>query len=145
MRPFPPSPRQINLLILLGFSALGAALYLRNALLDADALAAACFAGAPRAACTARAVLAELSEMQLFGGVALIAAVLHFARPRLAAFAVALAAAILGLFLGNAGAAAFAAAFLVMAFARVPPAGRRAPAPGAPPPATTPASSRTIH
>ena len=145
MRPFLPTPRQTNLLILLGFCALGAGLYLRHSILDAAPLATACLAGMARGSCVLRRFLVELYELQFFGGVALIAAAAHFIRPRAVVFAAALAAAILGLFLHNVVPSAFAVSILVMAFARTPRVGTRKTRPAAPPQTTRPASSRTTH
>ncbi len=144
MRPFLPTPRQTNWLLLLGFGAFAAALHLRQSLLEFEPLIASCASGAPLAACGLRRAVLELSGLQLFGGISLIAAALHFHRPRLVLFAVALCAGAAGLLWGNATAAAAAAALLTLSFAR-PQGDRQMPAPPAPPPATTPASSRTIH
>jgi hypothetical protein len=145
MRYFFPSPRQTNFLILTGCAAVAFGFYLRHSILDAQPLIAACAAGAPRAACSIRQFLIELYEMQFFGGVALVAAILHFARPRLVMFAVALAASCLGLFLSNTGAAALAVGILLIAFARPAHASRLPPMQLTPPRTTKPASSRTTH
>lgn len=144
MRAFLPTPRQTNWLILLGFGSFVAAIYVRQNILAFEPLIAACSASTPLAACGVRRIVLELSELQLFGGVALVAAVLHFMRPRVIMFSVALCAAAVGLLWGNPSLSALAIALLILAFAR-PPSDKRAPAPPTPPPATTPASSRTIH
>ena len=145
MRFYIPTPRQINLLLLIGFAAFGYALYLRTLVIDAPSLELACAEGLARAVCGLRKVIVELYELQFFGGLALVAALLHFARPRFAAFAVALAACVLGLVLRNTGVAGLAAAVLVMAFARPARDRRSMPAPATAPRATAPASSRTSH
>ncbi len=41
MHPFLPTPRQTNLLLLLAFTTIGVALYLRILVVESDALAAA--------------------------------------------------------------------------------------------------------
>ena len=145
MRLYVPTPRQINLLLLIGFAAFGYALYLRIMVIDAPSLEFVCAEGPPRAVCGLRKVIVELYELQFFGGLALAAAILHFARPRFAAFAVALAACMLGLVLRNTGVSGLAAAILVMAFARPAHASKSMPAPATAGRATAPASSRTSH
>lgn len=144
MPPFLPAPRQTNWLILLGFSALAATIYVRHTILEAEALTQICAGGAPLAMCGVRRAILELSALGVFGGVAVILAVLHFARPQTGLFAAALFVTVLGFIWGNPVASAFAAAVLTIAFAR-PRASSRRPAPSASPPATTPANSRTIH
>jgi hypothetical protein len=145
MRPFLPTPRQTNLLLLLGFAALGLAIYLRHAVLDADFLAIVCLPDKTRATCFARSLLAEFSGLQVFGGVALVFAAIHFWRPELRLFAVAMIGAIFGLLLGNVPVSAFAAAVLVISFARPQRANTQAQTPQAPPQSTMPASSRKTH
>jgi hypothetical protein len=56
--------------------------------------------------------------MELFGGLALVVAALHFVRPRFALFAAGVAAAVAGLILYNTGPAALAVALLVVSLAR---------------------------
>lgn len=143
MRLFVPTPRQTNLLIVAGFAALGAAIYLRYGILESATLNAACEAGAVRAGCGLRRAALELQETQIFGGIALVAAVLHFFRPNVAAFTVALVASVFGLLLFNTAAAAFAVGLLIIAFARPVHASTPTPMPTAPPRTTTPASSET--
>jgi hypothetical protein len=145
MRLFLPSPRQTNFLIILGFAAAGAALYTRHAIIDSSVLAAACADGSVLAGCWVRRFIVELGELQFFGGAALVAAILHFLRPRVTMFAGALTAAVFGLLLGNPEASAFATAIIVLAFARPVRASKPAPAPAAPLPPAPPASSKTIH
>ena len=142
MHPFLPTPRQTNLLLLIAFTSIGAALYLRLSIVESGTLTAACFAGAGRASCGLRWLILELHALEVFGGVALIAAVVHFFRPDVTVFAIALCAAILGLFLNNVVPSAFAAAVLIMSFARPARGGRPGPPRRAAPPATPPASSR---
>jgi hypothetical protein len=142
---FEPSPRQTNLLILLGCATLGYALYLRFSVIDSASVEAACSAGVVRVVCGLRTAVVELSEMQFFGGVALVASVVHFARPALAPFLIALVATILGLVLGNAGISGLAAGLLIIAFARPLYANRPQPPSEAQRRTIAPASSRTPH
>jgi len=145
MHPFVPTPRQTNFLLLLGFVSIGAGLYLRLQIVESEPLAAACFAGLARASCGLRRFIFELYGLEAFGGIALIAAAVHFVRPDITAFSVALCAAILGLFLHNVVPAAFAAAILIMSFARPERGGRPRRARREAPRATPPASSRVTH
>lgn len=145
MYPFLPTPRQTNLLLLLGFATIGAALYLRISIVESDTLSAACFAGVERASCDLRQLILELYALEVFGGVALIAATVHFFKPEAMTFGIALCAAIMGLFLNNVVPSAFAAAILVMSLARPARGGRPRPAQRAVPRATPPASSRETH
>jgi hypothetical protein len=146
MRLFLPTPRQTNLLIVLGCAAFGYALYLRHVVVDAPGLEAACAAGLPRAICSVRRVVIDLYEMEFFGGTAIAAAVIHLTRPRLAIFTIGLVAAIFGLVLSNSTASALAVGLLVMGFARPvhrEPANKSLPARAARARATGPASSKT--
>jgi hypothetical protein len=145
MHPFLPTPRQTNLLLLLAFTAIGVALHLRISIVESDTLAAACFAGAERASCGLRRFIHELYALEVFGGVALIAAAVHFFKPDAMTFGIALCAAILGLFLDNVVPSAFAAAILVMSFARPARGGRPRPVQRAAGRATPPASSKATH
>jgi hypothetical protein len=142
MRYFLPSPRQTNFLILLACAMLVLALYLRLTVVDAPLLIAACAAKAARASCGLRLFIVELYEMQFFGGLALLTAALHFARPRVSVFAISLAATCLGLILINAGTAALAAALLIIAFARPAHASKQPPARREPQRTTSLASSK---
>jgi hypothetical protein len=145
MHPFLPTPRQTNFLLLLGFVLLGVGLYLRLQIVESEPLAAACFNGLARASCGLRRFVLELHALEVFGGIALIAAAVHFVRPDVVAFSVALCAAILGLFLDNVVPSAFAAAILVMGFARPVRGGRPRRARREGPRTTPPASSRVTH
>jgi hypothetical protein len=142
---FVPTPRQTNFLILLASAVVALAFYLRLSLVEAPLLVAACAGNASRVSCGIRQLLIELYEMQFFGGVALVTATLHFNRPRVGMFAIALVATCFGLFLFNAGSAALAAALLIIAFARPVRASKRQPARREPPRTTLPASSKPTH
>jgi hypothetical protein len=117
-RSFLPSPRVANLLIALGAAALGYALYLRYLMIENSAVGLACEAGLETSACMARKIAIFLFRYQAFGILALVAAVYHLLRPQIYAFAIGMIAAAFGLVLYNNGLAAFAAALLVVSFAR---------------------------
>jgi len=145
MRFFVPTPRQTNFLILLACASGALAFYLRHSIVEAQQLIAACAAGVPRPSCNLRQFLIELYEIQFFGGIALVAAILHLARPRTGMFTIALIATSFGLILYNAGVAALAAGLLIAAFARPAYASTQTPVRLTTPRTTKPASSRTTH
>jgi hypothetical protein len=148
MRPFLPTPRETNLLVVLGCAALGCGLYLRHTIVDSSALELACAAGLPRASCILRRAVVDFHEMELFGGAALVAAIAHFVNPRLIAFAIAMCAAILGLLLANNELSAIAIGVLVVSFARPvrhSQASRPLPVPTVRAPTIVPANSKTSH
>jgi hypothetical protein len=117
-RSFLPAPRAANVLIALLAAALGYALYVRYLLIENSTVGLACEAGLTTAACMVRKVAILLFRYQAFGAVAVIAALYQLWRPHVYAFAVGAVAAAFGLVLYNNGLAAFAAALLVVSFAR---------------------------
>jgi len=145
MRLFLPTPRETNLLILLGFAAFGYALYLRILVVDTPAIEVACAEGLVRMVCGLRRTVIELTDLQFFGGVALVCSVVHFIRPRFATLATGLVAALFGLILRNTGVSALAMAILIMGFARPVYVDRPRRAEAAGTRTTAPASSRQFH
>ena len=119
MRPrFTPSPVQIHWLIAAFFAALGYAMYLRYLAIEYPLVGLACDGGLDTWLCLSRKVALPLYENNVIGGVALLAAVVHFLRPSLYSYAVALVAGALGLILFNAGMAGFALGILILSLAR---------------------------
>lgn len=119
MRPrFLPSARNANWLIAIGFLALGYAFYLRYQVIENSAVGLACDAGKEGASCLARFVATQLFRAQVFGFVALGAALINLMRPSLFLFGIGLAATAAGLVLYNAPLAGLAAGVLIMSFAR---------------------------
>lgn len=145
MRVFLPSPRETNVLLLVAFAVFGYGLYLRHFIVEAPALAAVCAAGSSRIGCLLRQVVVEAYQMQLFGGGALVAAVVHVVRPRIATFTVALTGALLGLILYNAEASSLAVGIAIMGFVRPTAASTRVPTRTGSPQTKAPASSGTSH
>jgi hypothetical protein len=115
---FLPSARQINWLLVVGFTAIGYALYLRYLVIETPAVALACQAGLDTWLCLSRKAATTLFQHSVFGAGAIAVALLNFIRPSILLFAVALAAAAIGLVLYNATLSAFAAALLVLSLAR---------------------------
>src|SRR5437764_1334197 len=96
---FRPTPRETNGLLIVGFCALGYALYLRYLVIEQPPVALACEAGLRTWTCSARGLATTLFNHSAFGAIALAIAILNFVRPSVVLFAAALAAAALGLVL----------------------------------------------
>jgi hypothetical protein len=122
-RLFLPTARQANWLLVIGFLALGEALYLRYLAIEYATVALACQAGLQTWLCTTFRLVIILFNHSAFGWVALAAALLNLLRPSVLLVSIALAAAAFGLVLHNADLSGLAVALLVVSLAR------RAPAP----------------
>ena len=117
-RSFRPSATSLNWVITIGFVALGYAIYLRYLVIEQTQIGLACDAGLRTWQCLSRTVVSALFNNQVFGWVGLGAAVLALIRPGLPLFTIGLAASAFGIVLYNAALSGFAAALLVMCFAR---------------------------
>jgi hypothetical protein len=124
MRPrlFLPTARQINWLMVIGFLALGEALYLRYLAIESATVSLACQAGLKTWLCASFRLVIELFNQGAFGSVALAAALINLVRPSIALASLALAAAGFGLVLHNANLSALAVALLILSLARRAPA-----------------------
>jgi hypothetical protein len=120
--PFIPTARQTNWLLLVGLLALGEALYLRYLAIEHAPVSLACQAGLKTWLCAAFRATITLYNYQVFGGVALAAAVLNLIRPSIVLMSVALAFAAFGLVLHNADFAGLAVGLLILSLARPAPA-----------------------
>jgi UDP-N-acetylmuramyl pentapeptide phosphotransferase/UDP-N-acetylglucosamine-1-phosphate transferase len=123
MKLFLPSARATNWLLIVGFCALGYGLYMRYMAVEQSGVGLACAAGLNTWLCYTRGIVVVLLEHSVFGIAALGIAALNLLRPSLVVFALALAAACLGIVLYNIGLSSIAVGLLVLSFAR------RAPAP----------------
>lgn len=121
MRLFLPSARATNWLLIVGFSALGYALYMRYMAVENTPVGLACAAGLGTWLCWSRGIAIALYQNSVFGYAALVVAAVNFLRPTLLVFAVALALTCLGVVLYNVGLAGVAAALLVLSLARRAP------------------------
>jgi hypothetical protein len=121
-RPFLPTARQTNVLLTVGFLALGYALYLRYLVIEQPMVGIPCEAGLATWLCLTRRVTIALFSSSVFGAIALGAAVLNFVRPSLKLFLIGLAAAAFGIVLYNVAASSLAVALLILSFARPRPA-----------------------
>ena len=121
-RLFLPTARQTNWLLVIGFLALGEAIYLRYLAIEYATVALACQAGLQTWLCTTFRVVISLFNHSAFGWIALAAALLNLLRPSVVLVAVAIAAAAFGLVLHNADLSGLAVALLVVSLARPAPA-----------------------
>jgi hypothetical protein len=119
---FLPSARQTNWLLIVGFLALGEALYLRYLAIEYAQVSLACQGGLNTWLCATFRLAITLYNHSVFGGVALAVAALNLLRPSIVLVAVALAATAFGLVLHNANLAGLAAALLILSLARPAPA-----------------------
>jgi hypothetical protein len=115
---FQPSARALNWLLTIGFLSLGYALYLRYMVIEQSMVGQACDAGLGTWLCLIRKVTTALFNHQVFGWIAVGAAVLNLIRPSIPLFAIALVITAFGIVLYNVGLSAFAAALLITSFAR---------------------------
>ena len=119
---FLPTPRQTNWLLIVGFLCVGEALFLRYLAIENSTVSLACQAGLDTWLCTTFRLTIVLFQYQVFGAVALAAALLNLVRPSLVLLTVALAAAAFGVVLHNADLSALAAGILILSLARPAPA-----------------------
>jgi hypothetical protein len=120
-RLFLPTARELNLLLIVGFGALGYALYMRYLAIEQSTIGLTCAAGLDTWLCASRHVVVLLFSYSVFGIAALILAAANLVRPSLVLFAPALAAACCGIVLYNTGLSALAAGLLVLSLARRAP------------------------
>lgn len=119
---FRPTARQTNWLLAIGFLAVGEALYLRFMAIEKASVALECQAGLPTWLCSTYRVTIPLFQHEVFGVVALAAALLSLIRPSVVLTGFALAAAGFGLVLHNVDLAALAVGTLILSLARPAPA-----------------------
>lgn len=120
-RLFLPSARATNVLLVVGFGALGYALYVRYLGIEQSAIGLACNAGLDTWMCTQRRVLAALFDRAIIGWAAVIIAAVNLLRPTLVVFGLGLAIACVGVLLYNVMLSALAIGLLLLSFARRAP------------------------
>jgi hypothetical protein len=120
-RLFRPSAASLNWIITIGFVALGYAIYLRYLVIEQTQIGLACDGGLKTWLCLSRTVASAFFENEVFGWISLGAAALALIRPTLTLFTIGLAASAFGIVLHNAGLSGFAAALLILCFARPVP------------------------
>jgi hypothetical protein len=119
---FLPTARQINWLLVVGFLALGQALYLRYMALENNTVSLTCQGGLRTWLCDTFRLTIVLFNHSVFGWVALAAAALNLFRPSIVLVTLALAASAFGIVLHNADLAALAVGLLILSLARPAPA-----------------------
>lgn len=121
MKLFLPGARATNVLLIVGFSALGYALYLRYLAIEQSTVGLACEGGLDTWLCLTRRIAILLFTHSVFGWAAVIVAALNLLRPSLVLFAVALALACFGVVLYNIALSSLAVGLLVLSLARRAP------------------------
>ena len=119
---FSPTARQIHGLLVLGFLAIGEAVYLRYLALEYAPVSLACQAGLETWLCSTFRLVIALFNYSAFGWLTFAAALLNLVRPSILLLAIGVAASGFGLVLHNAGLAGLAAALLILSLARPAPA-----------------------
>jgi hypothetical protein len=119
---FLPNPRATQWLLIVGFLAVGEALYLRYLAIEYAPVSLACQGGLKTWLCASFRVAIALYNHSVFGYVALVAALLNLVRPSSVLITVALAAAGFGLVLHNVDLSGLAVAVLILSLARPAPA-----------------------
>jgi len=123
MKPrFVPTARQTNWLLCVGFLSVGWGLWVRYRALEFPDVSLACQGGLDTWLCGTFRAAIVLYNHDVFGAVALGAALVNLLRPSLSIFAISLAAGGFGIVMHNPGLSALAAALLVVSLARPAPA-----------------------
>ena len=121
-RLFRPTARQACWLLFVAVLALGCALYLRYMVLQVHEEALACAAGRDTWICRALKIALNFYPYNVFGAVALGAAILNLLRPSIVLVTVALLSGGVGLVIHNAALSALAWGLLLISLARPAPA-----------------------
>lgn len=121
MKLFLPSARATNILLIVGFCALGYALYLRYLAIEQSAVGLACGAGLDTWLCFSRRIATTLFQNSVFGIAALAVAAINLLRPSLVLLTVALALACIGVVLYNIVLSSLAIGLLILSLARREP------------------------
>ncbi len=119
---FLPTARQTNWLLIVAFLSVGEALYIRYMAIENVNTELACQAGLNTWLCTAFRLSIVFFNHDVFGGVALAAALLNLIRPSIVLTSLSLAAAGFGVVLHNPELSALAAGLLILSLARPAPA-----------------------
>ena len=119
---FLPTARQTNWLLIVAFLSVGEALYIRYMAIENVNTELACQAGMNTWLCTAFRLSIVFFNHNVFGGVALVAALLNLIRPSIVLTSLSLAAAGFGIVLHNPELSALAAGLLILSLARPAPA-----------------------
>ena len=115
------SSQQIVWLTVVGLASIAYALHLRYQVIEQPAIGLTCEAGVSSWLCISRKTAIWLYNWNVFGQIALIAALLNLARPSIVLWTIASIAATAGLVLYNAALSALAMALLTLSLARAAP------------------------
>lgn len=114
--------RQVQWILIVGFTTVGYAIYLRYLALEFSQTALACEAGLPTMLCKTRLLVMALFKNSVFGITAVVIAALHLIRPSIVTLTGGLIAAGFGIVLYNIGLSGLAIGLLILGFARPAPA-----------------------
>jgi hypothetical protein len=120
--PFRLTPYQVQWLLIVGFSTVGYAIYVRYLAIEFSQTSLACDAGLQTMLCKTRSLATYLFKNSVFGVVALVIAILHVIRPSIVLLTGGLIAAGFGVVLYNIGLSGLAIGLLILGFARPAPA-----------------------
>ena len=120
--PFRLTPYQVQWLLIVGFSTVGYAIYVRYLAIEFSQTSLACDAGLQTMLCKTRSLATYLFRNSVFGTVALVIAILHVIRPSIVLLTGGLIAAGLGVVLYNIGLSGLAIGLIISGFARPAPA-----------------------
>ena len=120
--PFRLTPYQVQWLLIVGFTTIGYALYVRYLAIELSTTSLACDAGLQSLLCKSRTLATYLFRNSVFGIVALVVALLHLIRPSIVLLTGGLIAAGFGVVLYNIGLSGLAVGLLILGFARPAPA-----------------------
>ena len=120
--PFRLTARQVQWLLVVGFTTVGYAIYLRYMAIELSSVALSCDAGLPTMLCKTRLLMTSLFKSSVFGIAALAIAVLNLMRPSIVLLTGAIVAAGFGIVLYNIGLSGLAVGLLILGFARPAPA-----------------------
>lgn len=120
--PYRLTPYQVQWILIVGFLTVGYALYLRYLTIEFSTVALACDGGLPTLMCKTRTLVTSLFRNSVFGGTALVIAVLHAIRPSIVLLTAGVIAAGLGIVLYNVALSGLAIGLLILGFARPAPA-----------------------
>src|ERR1700684_1606143 len=120
--PFRLTPYQVQWLLIVGFTTIGYALYVRYLAIELSTTSLACDAGLQSLLCKSRTLATYLFRNSVFAIVALVIAILHLIRPSIVLLTGGLIAAGFGVVLYNIGLSGLAVGLLILGFARPAPA-----------------------
>ena len=120
--PFRLSALQVQWIMAVAFLTVGYAIYLRYLAIENSQVALACDAGLQTWLCKTRLTATGLFRHSVFGGAAMVIAVLHVLRPSIVTLTAGLAAACAGIVLYNITLSGIAFVLLILGFSRPAPA-----------------------